>query len=115
MYVKKTKRKYKNKTYKNYLLVEAVHTPKGPRQRVICSLGDLHPRPRKEWLKLAHKVEDALVGQGNLFDNEYNDDPEVQHIVNKIHRRQQSTKTIEKENLNILNHKTVPCTLHVRA
>ena len=100
MYVKKTKRKYKNKTYKNYLLVEAVHTPKGPRQRVICSLGDLHPRPRKEWLKLAHKVEDALVGQGNLFDNEYNDDPEVQHIVNKIHRRQQSTKTIEKENLN---------------
>lgn len=80
--------------------MEAVHTPKGPRQRVVCSLGDLHPRPRKEWLKLAHKVEDALVGQGNLFDNEYNDDPEVQHIVNKIHRRQQSTKTIEKENLN---------------
>lgn len=100
MYVKKTKRKYKNKTYKNYLLVEAVHTPKGPRQRVVCSLGDLHPRPRNEWLKLAHKVEDALVGQGNLFDNEYKDDEEVQHIVNKIHRRQQSTGTIEEEKLN---------------
>jgi hypothetical protein len=100
MYVKKTKRKYKDKTYKNYLLVEAIHTPKGPRQKVVCSLGDLHPRPRKEWLKLAHKVEDALVGQGHLFDTEYKDDKEVQHIVNKIHHRQQSKETIEEEKLN---------------
>ena len=31
-------------TYFNYLLVESVLTPKGPRQKVICSLGDLSPR-----------------------------------------------------------------------
>ena len=34
MYVRKTSRRYKDKTYTNYLLVESVHTPKGPRQKV---------------------------------------------------------------------------------
>ncbi len=45
MYVRQTTRRYKDKTYTNYLLVESIHTPKGPRQKVICSLGDLSPRP----------------------------------------------------------------------
>ncbi len=53
MYVRQTTRRYKDKTYTNYLLVEAIHTPKGPRQKVICSLGDLSPRPSEEWLRLA--------------------------------------------------------------
>ena len=37
--------------------------PRDPRQRTVCSLGDLSPRPREEWLKLARKIEDALIGQ----------------------------------------------------
>ena len=81
MYVRQTTRRYKDKTYTNYLLVESIHTPKGPRQKVICSLGDLSPRPAEEWLRLARKVEDALVGQANLFSNP---DPEVEHIVRQI-------------------------------
>ncbi|HWU41117.1 MAG TPA: IS1634 family transposase, partial [Candidatus Acidoferrum sp.] len=85
MYVRKTTRRYKDKTYTNYLLVESVHTPKGPRQKVICSLGDLSPRPAHEWLELARKVEDALVGQMNLFTNP---DPEVEHIVHQVQMRQ---------------------------
>jgi transposase len=105
MYVKKTQRKYKNKTYQNYMLVEAIHTQKGPRQKVICSLGDLHPRSAKDWLKLAHKVEDALVKQGNLFDKHYEDDPEVQQILNKIRFRfgnqQQAREVKGKENINV--------------
>ena len=32
MYIRKTTRKHKNKTYTSYLLVESVATPKGPRQ-----------------------------------------------------------------------------------
>jgi hypothetical protein len=64
MYIRTTTRKYRGKTYTNYLLVESLHTPKGPRQKVICSLGDLKPRPRQEWLKLALKVEAKLSGQG---------------------------------------------------
>jgi len=63
------------------LLVESHHTPKGPRQRIVCSLGDLKPRPRAEWLKLAHKVEDALVGQGDLFEEP---EEEVRAIVENV-------------------------------
>jgi transposase len=84
MYIRKNKKKYKNSFYTNYLLVESIHTPKGPRQKTVCSLGDLKPRPRSEWLKLAHKVESALIGQGDLFDKE---DDEVQEIVEKVKRR----------------------------
>ena len=84
MYIRTSQRKYKDKVYTNHLLVESVHTPKGPRQRVVCSLGDLRPRPRAEWLKLAHKVEDALVGQGDLFEEP---DEEVQAIVAKVRAR----------------------------
>jgi len=53
------------RTYTNYLLVESIQTAKGPRQKTVCSLGDLSPRSRGEWLKLARKIEDALVGQGD--------------------------------------------------
>ena len=77
MYIKKTASRYKHKTYTNYLLVEAISTPKGPRQKVICSLGDLGPRPAKEWLGLARKVEAALIGQLSLDET----DPEVDAIV----------------------------------
>jgi transposase len=85
MYVRQTTRRYKDKTYTNYLLVESIHTPKGPRQKVICSLGDLSPRPAEEWLRLARRVEDALVGQVNLFSDP---DPEVEQIVRQVRQRQ---------------------------
>jgi transposase len=88
MYVRQTTRRYKDKTYTNYLLVESIHTPKGPRQKVICSLGDLSPRPAEDWLRLARKVEDALVGQANLFSQP---DPEVEQIVRQIRTRQART------------------------
>jgi transposase len=85
MYVRQTTRRYKDKTYTNYLLVESIHTPKGPRQKVICSLGDLSPRPAEDWLRLARKVEDALVGQAHLFSKP---DPEVEQIVRQVRQRQ---------------------------
>ncbi len=81
MYIRTTTRKYRGKSYTNYLLVESVHTPKGPRQKVICSLGDLKPRPKEEWLKLAREVESKLSGQEPLFDQP---DQEVEAIVRKI-------------------------------
>jgi transposase len=67
MYIRKASRVYKGKTYFNYLLVESVLTPDGPRQKVVCSLGDLSPRPRHEWLALAHRLQSALSGQEELF------------------------------------------------
>jgi transposase len=63
LYIRRSTRKYKGKTYTNYLLVESVHTPKGARQRTICSLGNLAPAPAEEWRELAHRLESALRGQ----------------------------------------------------
>jgi transposase len=66
MYIRKSERVYKGKTYTNHLLVASVQTPKGPRQRTICSLGSLEPAPAEHWLGLAHKIEAALEGQASL-------------------------------------------------
>jgi len=85
MYIRHTSKTVRGKTYVNHLLVESVATPKGPRQRVVCSLGDLSPRPAGEWLKLAYKIETALCGQGELFEGA---DGEVHAIVAKVRQRQ---------------------------
>jgi transposase len=68
MYIRKTTRIYKGKTYTNHLLVESVQTRDGPRQRTICSLGSLEPAPAADWLALAHKLESSLQGQTSLSD-----------------------------------------------
>jgi transposase len=86
MFIRKVTRKYKDRVYTNYLLVKSVHTPKGPRQKVVCSLGDLSPRPAKEWLRLAHQVEEALLGQPGLFEGAR--EAEVEQIVRQVRRRQ---------------------------
>lgn len=43
-------------------------------------MGDLSPRPAKDWLKLAHKIEDALLGQGSL---KAEADTETKMIISK--------------------------------
>ena len=83
MFVRTTERRYKGQTYTNYVLVESVRTPKGPRQKVVCSLGDLSPRPRAQWLELARKVEAALGGQPELVAA---DDAEVAKVVERVRR-----------------------------
>ena len=96
MYIRKSSRTYNGKTYTNYVLVESVVTSKGPRQKTICSLGDLSPRPRQEWLKLARKIEDALVGQDDLLGR---DDTEVAGIVARVRARQTNETHAEAEPL----------------
>src|SRR5271157_1773869 len=83
MYIRKTVRRYKDKTYVNFLLVESVLTDKGPRQKVICSLGDLSPRPPEQWLALARKLQDALTGQLSL-PGMADEDPELQQLVHAL-------------------------------
>jgi transposase len=87
MYIRKSTRKHKGKTYSNYLLVESVQTPKGPRQHVICSLGNLEPAPQEEWLALAHKLEASLRGQLSLGASQV----ESEEIVAKVRRTKKRT------------------------
>lgn len=85
MYIRKSTRKYKGKTYTNYLLVESVQTPEGPRQRSICSLGSLAPAPQQEWLALAHKLEASLEGQPSL--------PPLQREVEAVVSKRRAQRT----------------------
>jgi transposase len=80
VFLRKTVRKYKDRTYTSYLLVETICTPRGPRQRTICSLGDLSPGPKQKWSGLVGQVEAALAGQRRLGEQE----PLVESIVEKI-------------------------------
>jgi hypothetical protein len=80
VYIRKTTRTHKGKTYTNYLLVESIHTPKGPRQRIICSLGSLAPAPREQWLDLAHRLAASLQGQASLTPTH----PQVEALAEQV-------------------------------
>jgi transposase len=82
VYLRKTTKTHKGKTYDNYLLVESVSTPKGPRQKILCSLGSLAPAPREHWLNLAHRVQASLAGQHSLTAS----DAAVETLVEKGRR-----------------------------
>ena len=69
MFIKRTKRTLRGKTYTNHLLVESVATERGPRHQVICSLGSLGPAPKAQWLKLAHHLQDSLGGQESFLEH----------------------------------------------
>lgn len=92
MYIRQTKRVYKGKTYINHLLVESVQTPKGPRQRTICSLGSLSPGPPEQWLMLAHKMEAALQGQLSLEGS----GKQIEALLDKVRKAQRSGKDCAK-------------------
>jgi transposase len=82
VYIRKTTKTCKGKAYTNYLLVESVHTPKGPRQRILCSLRALAPAPPQQWLDLAHRIAASLQGQASLTPAE----ADTQAVVEKARR-----------------------------
>jgi hypothetical protein len=69
LFIKRTKRTLRGKTYTNHLLVESVATERGPRHRVVCSLGSLGPAPKAQWLKLAHHLQEPLGGQESFLEH----------------------------------------------
>lgn len=54
------------KVYVYHRLMEAVRTPKGPRQRIVLNLGQLE-LPRDQWKILADRIEQVLSGQRSLW------------------------------------------------
>jgi transposase len=66
MFIKRCDRKVNGKAYQHYLLVQTVRTEKGPRHKVVCSLGNVEPGPPETWHELSKKLEDALSGQLQL-------------------------------------------------
>src|ERR1035437_8629888 len=93
MYIRKSSRTYKDKTYVNYVLVESSLTPKGPRQKIICSLGDLRPRPPAEGLELAHNLPSALSGKADLLASQA-PDPELHELLAKVQSTRSTSPTL---------------------
>lgn len=81
MFIKRTKRTFHGKTYTNHLLVESVATERGPRHRVVCSLGSLAPAPKAQWLKLAHHLQQSLGGQQELLEPSVDEQALVQRAA----------------------------------
>ncbi len=101
MFIRKIPKTQNGRKYLHYALVESVRTEKGPRQKIICSLGSMKPRPKKEWLALAKKVEDALLGQTRL-NEEY--DEEVEDVLRKAKTGKKKRKKADsKEELVAVN------------
>lgn len=62
VFIAQVKVKRDTKTYTYHRLMESVRTPKGPRQRLIMSLGTLGI-PKSEWPVLAERIQDFLTHQ----------------------------------------------------
>ena len=94
MFLRRSTRTHKGKTYTNYQLVESVRTPNGPRQRTICSLGDLGPGSRETWVKRARKLEHAVTGQQDLLESRSS--PQFDAVVEKAKAQRASQPPAEQ-------------------
>ena len=92
MFIKRTRKRVGRKTYVNHILVESVVTPKGPRHKVVCSLGAPAPAPAEQWRTLAQRIEAALSGQQELAR-----DPTLEAVVGKVRSKQRVAKTARGE------------------
>jgi transposase len=91
VFIRKCTKTVKGKKYVNHLLVESINTPDGPRQRVICSLGNLDPGPAEKWVRVAKNIEKALSGQLEVEDNLL-----TQEIVEKIRSKRNADEQPHK-------------------
>ena len=62
MFIGQLKVSRNGRSYTYHRLLESVRTAKGPRQRLVLSLGTLD-LPKSEWPRLAERIEDLLNHQ----------------------------------------------------
>jgi len=83
MYIVASTRKVEGKRYTYYNLVEGVRTPKGPRHRVVLSLGKLESVPADRIKLLGRLIDQRLSGQIRLLPPE-SEDPLLQQEAERI-------------------------------
>lgn len=67
MFIREAIKTVKGKKYVRHHLVESVRTPSGPRQRMICDLGQLD-LPKERWKELSDAIESILHNEPRLFE-----------------------------------------------
>jgi len=75
------------KVYVYHRLMEAVRTPKGPRQKIVLDLGRLD-LPRDRWKILADRIEQILSGQRSLWPADDAIETLAQNFARRIKRRE---------------------------
>lgn len=87
MYIRQVKIKRAHHTYTYHRLIESVRTSKGPRQRLVMSLGTLEV-PKSDWSLLAERIEEFLKRQESLPFGSYIVDELARDFAQKIERKQ---------------------------
>jgi len=88
MFLRPHARSKDGKDHTYWSLVETIRTPSGPRQRIVCYLGELNSSAQARWLKVVEVLnEQGEAEQWKLFPAEVEpppDDPQVAHVL--LHR-----------------------------
>jgi transposase len=89
MFLRPNRRKKDGKEHTYWSLVETVRTPQGPRQKLLCHLGELNHSSQARWLKTVQVFnEQGESEQLKLFPSQAEvpaDDPEVARVlVNRV-------------------------------
>ncbi len=97
MYIKTVVKKNKSsKTKYTYLhLVENIRTPNGPRQRLICNLGNLDI-DKEHYKELANCIEAMLTGQAELFSQNPTVSDYAGKAVSKIRKKKSRFQPSQK-------------------
>ena len=97
-----------DKTFTYHRLMEAVRTPRGPRQRIILNLGKLD-LPREEWKTLANRIEEIHSGQQTLLTPLPHIESLAHHYAGMLRRKEMQSAPVseqpdwEKVDLNSLS------------
>jgi len=102
MFIKRNSRTINGRKYHHYLLVESMRTEKGPRQKVICSLGNLNPGPPEKWRELAKKLERALSGQLTFEEQ----DESLRKLISKVENAKNESNEMADQDSDVVPVKT---------
>lgn len=93
---KKTKHNPKtNKSYPVYQLVESVRTERGPRQRILLSLGSDLKMPDEDLKLLANRIEEIFLGSHSLLPYPDNIEQLAQQYASELIHRQSKPEISE--------------------
>lgn len=79
MFLRRNRRKKNGETYEYWTLVESVRTARGPRQRIVATIGKLPGMDKEErigWEEVKRIVQGIRSKQTTLFDHDSDDIPE---------------------------------------
>lgn len=96
MFIRAVRKQNRGSTqvYHYHQLIEAVRTPKGPRQRILLNLGTLEV-PQEEWKNLANRIEELYLGRPQLLPPPPHLEQLAQHYARLL--RQQQLAGVEAE------------------